>query len=292
MKHIILRKQKNTKEVIKDINISDNKQLEIPQTNEPVKTIPKLDLMQILPKAPNKINKTIIKPVYIPIYCLMITGKDDARYNFAKTSIINFNLQDYNNKFLIIVNHGSTPLITSPESNIQEHMVSKDNMTLGDLRNISLSYVPDDAIWTTWDDDDWRHHTYLTSLYNELCVRKVKFIMIRNRIGYNIINKFSWCESIFSGCCCTYFTFKSLNFHYDSKDTNEDGIIKTTIKKNNIPCYLMNNLHILYIRTVHNNNTSRFVKPNKNKLALGQGSLTPMMQQYLNNIITKYYNFI
>ena len=51
---------------------------------------------------------------------------------------------------------------------IKEYMVSKNNKTLGDLRNISLSHVPNGVIWTTWDDDDWRHETYLSVLYNEL----------------------------------------------------------------------------------------------------------------------------
>jgi hypothetical protein len=297
---------KSHKEVIKDNNIKQpikqslNKPINISNPN--VQPIIKPDKQTNSTNSNNIPHKTIpdklsINPLPInytvlPLYCLMITGKDDNRYNFARTSILNFQLQDYPDKYLIIVNHGTTPLINTPVDHINEYMISKEDKTLGDLRNISLSYVPNNAIWTTWDDDDWRHTTYLSKLYTELITRKVKFIMIKNRISYNILTKFSWSESVLRGCCCTYFSYKSNNLLYDRLNTNEDGIIKTDIKKRQIPMFIINNNHDLYIRIVHANNTSRFVNKAKNSLNPGQRNLTYEQHKYLYNILEQYYAFL
>ncbi|MCZ6913924.1 MAG: hypothetical protein O7C59_05330 [Rickettsia endosymbiont of Ixodes persulcatus] len=59
--------------------------------------------MESFQQVKSSINKSI--------YCLMITGKDDYRYEFAKISIINFLMQTYDNKYLVIINHGQVKLI-------------------------------------------------------------------------------------------------------------------------------------------------------------------------------------
>ena len=64
-------------------------------------------------------------------------------------------------------------------------MTSKDGITLGDLRNISLSYVPNNEIWTTWDDDDWRSSNYLSILCKMMTNNGAKFIIISASISRN-----------------------------------------------------------------------------------------------------------
>lgn len=231
------------------------------------------------------------------IYCLMITGKDNERYKFAKRAILNFNIQTYQNKKLIIINHGSYKLIKNSD-NIQEYMIDKTNKTLGDLRNISLSFVPSGEIWTTWDDDDWRHPEYLSLLYKELKRSGLSMLMIKNRLEYNIQNKFCWQSSMKSGFYW-YFCYKNNNQKYDSLDTFEDGIIKKTLLKNKIPYHIYNNDPKLYIRYVHNNNTSLFVNPHKYKINnypktndFSEFSITEENKNYLLKIINLYYGWI
>ena len=46
------------------------------------------------------------------IYCIMITGKDDVRLEYASKSIKNFEEQTYQNKILLIMNHNSQKILT------------------------------------------------------------------------------------------------------------------------------------------------------------------------------------
>lgn len=198
-----------------------------------------------------------------PIYCLMITGKDNERYKFARISIINFLLQTYDNKYLIIINHGSERLDNgNVDGRIKEIMISKKDRTLGDLRNISLSYVPDGEIFTTWDDDDWRSENYLQSLYNILIKNKAEMVMIRNRIEYNLNNKSIWKSSLRTGFPI-FFMIKDNDVKYDSYDTLEDQIIKIKSYKMHKRIIVYDNDARLYIRYIHKNNTSPYVNKDR-----------------------------
>lgn len=198
-----------------------------------------------------------IKPDKPDIYCLMVTGKDDNRYKFAKIAIKNFNMQTYKNKYLVIINHGKHKLNVN-QKNVIEQYVDKTDKTLGDLRNVSLSFVPKDAIWTTWDDDDWRHEVYLEKLYENLTKNSAKMLMIKNRMDCNLTTKYIW-ESTMKSGLIWFFGFKNDIFKFESLDTLEDNIIKTQIEQNNVKTIIYDNDPRLYIRFVHTNNTSPYV---------------------------------
>ena len=228
-----------------------------------------------------------------PIYCLMVTGKDENRYEFAKISIMNFIIQTYNNKHLLIVNHGTRRLVNNNNNYIKEFMVSKENKTLGDLRNISLSYVPDGEIFTTWDDDDWRSADYLQQLYDVLITNNAQLVMLKNRLEYNLNNGSAWKSSLNSGFYW-FFMVKDPNLKYDSLDKNEDGIIKTKAYELHKKIIVYDNDPKIYIRYIHKNNTSPYVNkdkanPNPSKGDYNERAVTEDERRYLSNI-HKYIN--
>jgi glycosyltransferase involved in cell wall biosynthesis len=100
------------------------------------------------------------------VSAIMITGKSPARIPFAITAAKCLWMQTQTNTELIIVNHGQPilPLIAealadqfrSPGRFVNEFMVDRADLTLGDLRNFGLAAADGDYI-IQWDDDDWSH---------------------------------------------------------------------------------------------------------------------------------------
>jgi len=201
-----------------------------------------------------------------PVYCMMVTGKNDDRIDLARKSVKNFLEQDYPNKHMIIVNHhpSKNVLIDAPEKpkNIKEIVVHKnEKITLGHLRNISLKYVPEGAIWHTWDDDDYRRQDYISLLYNHMKSKKASALMIRNRLEYNVETNSSWGSSYSDGFFW-YFMYKDDRYQYEEKETGEDGIIKRNLYADaDKKVVVYDNPADIYVRFIHNSNTSRFVKP-------------------------------
>ena len=230
-----------------------------------------------------------------PIYCLMVTGKDDDRYKFAQASIINFLLQTYQNKYLVILNHGDEEIYTRYNNRIKEIRVFKEGKTLGELRNMSLKYVPYGAIFTTWDDDDWRSNDYLETLYKILISTKSDVVMIRNRISYNLNNHSMWKETLNSGFV-HFFMYIDPMVEYARLDTLEDQKVKDYVHKHK-KVYIYDNDPKMYIRNIHKNNTSPYV--NKKKAAVNEwlkgeykeAELGLTDRRYAMNIYRQYYSF-
>lgn len=201
------------------------------------------------------------------VYCLMVTGKDDERIDLAKNAVKNFLSQSYRMKHLVIVNHHHRPVL-GPENrhhkHIREVMVHRGpDMTLGDMRNISLRYVPDGAITCVWDDDDWRDTHYLRFLYQELMRNpETRAVAIRHRLEFNKNTGAVWKSTLEDGFYW-YFMYKDPRFLYAQLNTGEDGIIRRNLLRINEtqPNFyrVVDNPARMYLRFVHDNNTSRYV---------------------------------
>lgn len=229
-----------------------------------------------------------------PIYCLMVTGYNETRRKFAKVSIRNFEEQTYRNKHLIILNQSKNKLIKNEKENILEVYIDKTHKTLGEIRNISLQFVPPNAIWTTWDDDDWRHQTYISHMISEMRQRNADFLMFTNRFEYNLNNKFAFKMSLQSGFM-TFFSKYNPNIQYEHKSTSEDVKVKT-YAINKLRTHIYNNDAKMYIRLIHGDNTSVFVEPNKsdvkntnNNKMYFENKLNKNEKSFIDNIISKYY---
>lgn len=230
----------------------------------------------------------------IPVYCLMVTGYTDKRRGFAKVSIQNFKEQTYKNKHLIIINQSKHKLIEKEKKNILEMYIDNTNKSLGEIRNISLQFVPPNAIWTTWDDDDWRHPTYISHMINEMRNQNTEFLMFTNRFEYNLNNEFAFKMSLHSGFM-TFFSKYNPEIQYDHKSTSEDVKVKT-YAINELKTHVYNNDAKMYIRLIHDDNTSVFVEPDKsdvkntkNNKMYFENKLNKNEKSFIDNIISKYY---
>lgn len=200
----------------------------------------------------------------------MVTGKDDSRIKMARTSINNFINQTYENKYLVIVNHGKQNVISHSVrkhlgNNITEVIVDKKNKTLGELRNISIKYIPKDAVWCCWDDDDIRSPEYLSILYKHLSngSPNTKAVVIKNRIDFNIKKNTAWKTSLDTG----FYWYMMRNipeFRYTHINTKEDMLIhKNLTRLGNNSIQTIDNDPFLYIRIIHGGNTSTYVDPDQ-----------------------------
>lgn len=203
------------------------------------------------------------------IYCIMITGKDTQRLCLAKFAIKNFKDQFYPNKKLIILNQTKKVVSTLSDPLIAEFMIP--GQTLGDLRNIALQMVPINALWTVWDDDDYRSQDYLTLLQNQMEKNKSDVVIFTNRIECNLYSKFVWRIRLRSGFV-TLLAKQDLRVKYKSINTMEDVDIISDFRALGKKIEIWNNDNPeIYIRLVHGNNTSLFVDKNK-KLIENHGS--------------------
>lgn len=203
-----------------------------------------------------------------PIYCIMITGKDAKRISFAKKSVQNFLDQTYSEKVLVIINHHDqlNVLPDNQYSNLFEFKIRKQGLSLGQLRNIALQMVAINACWTTWDDDDYRHPTYLTYLASFKTDGNT--VAISNRFEYNKNNGVSWVSKKTDGFVLFLASFDN-RIKYTDKDTMEDMDILNDFREFRYVVKVMNNNPKLYVRLVHTNNTSLYVKPSRNYLVNG-----------------------
>lgn len=199
-----------------------------------------------------------------PVYCLMVTGKDEKRLAYARQiGIANFDLQDYPNKHMIIVNHGKKPVLDRPQDNIYEIMVEKGpDMTLGDLRNISLDLVPLNACFSIFDDDDWRVPNYLSFLVDHMLKTHSIAVFLKNRIEYNLANGYTF-RSHFRNGNTHILAMKLDRLRYTSVDTLEDVHLQEDIASFKKKYTAIDNDPRMYVRIIHQNNTSPFATDNR-----------------------------
>lgn len=235
-----------------------------------------------------------------PIYCIMITGKDDCRIEHSRNSLVNFLDQDYaKGKYMIIVNHHKELSVLDKQyqhENVIEIKVNKnESTTLGDMRNIALELIPIDGLWTTWDDDDYRPYNYLSLLHQKLIESKTDAIAFTDRYEYNANNNNVWKISLKTGFV-TILARKHLKTRYLSQNTMEDVEIKTFYPN----LYIWKNRDILlYVRLIHDNNTSLYVDKLKNVNTLVNShddntykemKVDDSEKQMVMDIISPYFN--
>lgn len=207
------------------------------------------------------LSTTKTSPPLSTIYCIMVTGKDNCRYALALNSINNFKNQTYPNKKLIIVNHG-LPLLSGKTNGSIEIMVDKQNNTLGDMRNMALELVPLDALWITWDDDDYRAPDLLQKLKAHMDKSHAGIVSISSRIEYNLNTRLIWKMTIPQGMVI-FLAKKDGRIRYNPVDTMEDTGIIHGYKSAGYSHQVIKNDPLDYIRLVHGNNTSLYVDPHK-----------------------------
>lgn len=236
------------------------------------------------------------------IYGIMITGKDDCRIEMAKVSAVAFFKQECKNPLhLIIINHHPTLDVkmnldeSLQKGQITEIKVHKNLYTLGDMRNLALKNVPLDSLWTTWDDDDYRSPHYLKTLYDVIVENKSSASGFMERYEFNANNKYIWKCRLPVGFV-TILARKNQYFKYLSMNSMEDVNIRDYYPDLKV---IDNNKKLMYIRLVHNNNTSLYVDANKksvvqlkeytNKEAYTEYDVPSWEKQIVNDIVEDYF---
>ena len=222
------------------------------------------------------------------VYGIMITGKDDDRIAMASVSCRNFFEQDYAGiKRLIIINHHNINVQVPSSSNedIIQIFVDRKKNTLGAMRNIALELVPTNALWTTWDDDDYRSADYLSKLYKCLTIKaNASAATFINRYEFNLNTNTAWRMTLQSGFV-TMLCRKIPGYYYLNKDSLEDINLKDFYSRQHggISIYKNKTDELMYIRLIHKNNTSLYVVPNKaapnNTLSAGDYTESPITEK-------------
>lgn len=255
--------------------------------------------LYMIPVQNNCLNNSTEALAQPEVTCLMVTGKDSERITLARASVKNFIDQTYPFKKLIIVNHHPTRKVLADDyrqwpKDVFEFKVDKkaDRLTLGDIRNISLELVAHDACWTTWDDDDWRAPNYLSTLINYMGQTGAIAVVFQNRLEYNKNTGFIWGVSKTMGFPTVMGKFDR-RIQYLSKDTLEDVHIIENYKSLG-KVSALNNDPKLYIRLVHENNTSTYVDPEKSSIlhysdtsAFQERDATESEQQFVRNVFER-----
>ena len=232
------------------------------------------------------------------VYGIMVTGKDEQRIAYARLiGLKNFEMQTYTNKHLIIVNHGTKPVLTHQVSNVYELMVDKTNFTLGDLRNLALQLVPLNAIWYVHDDDDFRSANYIEFMVSNLLKNKAIAVFLKNRMEYNLANGYTF-KSGFAYGNTHIMCIKLERLQYMSKDTLEDTRLQTDIQSFKKKYVSIDNDPKMYVRVIHQNNTSPFAHDSRADIVKYNPSsyyqeyeATDDEKAYVKSIIAQHYKF-
>ena len=229
------------------------------------------------------------------IYCVMITGKEN-RWNFAQIAIKNFKQQNYAEKKLIIINENEKLNVKDPD--ILEISITnrkQKNMTLGDMRNLAFEFIPEGALWTLWDDDDWRSYNYLTYLHNQL--GQYDYLFFTKRIEHNLNTNFTWVMELKSGFVIM-FGRKNWDLRYGATEYNEDIPLKKDVQAKTKYVIIENDPKI-YVRMVHKTNTSviankhkKSIRDTKNNKSYFEYKATQDIEDYVKLVTSENYNIL
>jgi hypothetical protein len=178
------------------------------------------------------------------VTAVMITGMHPARYVLAKVAVDCFKRQTYQNKELLIVNHGPESLFQD-DTRIREIRVHRKGLqTVGDLRNIGLRHAEGRYI-ICWDDDDWHHpwriHFQMIHQTGDAAV------LLENRIHYSFVNGSAAYCRIKEGGLSTILHPANVDFRYPSLIRGSDVIFARHFSQR----VVINNDPELYIRFYH-----------------------------------------
>lgn len=209
----------------------------------------------------------------------MVTGKTPDRItHFAVKSLQNYFEQTASkhvNLYMIIINHCSNKTSVKelfPHENIFEYQIDRHALSLGEMRNLALTFVPFNNLWITWDDDDWRHPSFIQYMLKFFDKDPLlTCIAFSERYNYNMNTKFAWQTTLQTGYPHVLCKSNPL-IRYDDVNTMEDiNLIKNMLKTGFKVYIIKRNDPGLYIRIVHNDNTSLYVDKMKGSVNSTKG---------------------
>jgi len=201
-----------------------------------------------------------IKLTHPLISCLCVT---DNRPDMLLKAIVNFDMQNYPNKELVIsysqtdrkTKHLIEEILKLSELSIVKVERASD-ISLGQAKNEALAYCNGDFI-CTWDDDDWYHYNRLSHQFNNMQVNsKYRQASILTKVMlYDEIKNLAWISCTYNwGCSLLCRKDLILKYPFSDEDTAEDTLLLQHL-------YSERRLHViadcafLYLHVYHGQNT-------------------------------------
>lgn len=191
------------------------------------------------------------------VTCICVT---DRRVSFLKTAIKCYQHQTYSNKELLIVyriedNETRNYIHQLNDPSIRSLSIASENhLTLGEIRNMSIS-ASNGEYFCQWDDDDWYHSYRLEHQLNSVLKSGKECSVLMRLLFYDAINSkayFSYARPWENSILCKRSILDD-GFFYPKLNQKEDTIfVKELLSKNMVSLVDYNPV---YIYVYHGNNT-------------------------------------
>lgn len=184
------------------------------------------------------------------VSAVMLTGKCTERYALARVAVQCFFDQTWGNRELVIVNHGDQSLVNG-DPRIREVRIDRpDDMTLGEMRNLSLDQASGDYV-IQWDDDDWHHPKRIETMMEWR--DKGQVIALRWQTRINLLTGSVYYNECKTGQQMSILHHAGEPFRYPRMDCREDTVFMGQFSRK---CVIDNAPHeplgpMLYVRTFH-----------------------------------------
>jgi len=188
------------------------------------------------------------------VSCLMLTGKCPERLPLARVAIRCFLDQTWHNKQLVIINHGDTPLSTGDPRVVEVMTTKGPDVSLGDLRNMSIDAASGE--WCVqWDDDDWHHPTRIAQQMKE--ARHDALVTYLWQIRLNLVTGSAFYDKMEGGQHMSVLFHRSVAHRYLKLERAEDtAFVKSFSRIIAIDNSILNPFTdpLQYVRTYHGRN--------------------------------------
>lgn len=190
-----------------------------------------------------------------PIFALMVTGKHPQRQPLARGAVASFLNQDHGNRFLVVVDDGERPLDLSAVPTERRLVIRPSGRRpLGELRNLGLEAIPTGALWTYWDDDDWRHPRQMTAQRTVLDTLGVPACLLTRQVKYSLPRDIAYVDRHPGGFAGSLMSRKHPTLRFPPWAAGEDSAYLDALKQD-WSWYPWNNPPHLMLRFYHGANT-------------------------------------
>ena len=153
----------------------------------------------------------------------MVTGKSPDRQRLAQASLRSFVEQRWPNRLLVLVNDGDFDLDLSGIPADRAIVIHpSDKRSLGELRNLGLDAIPDGALWTYWDDDDWHHPHLLAAQHRLLESLGLRACILQNQVKYSFVSGAAFVDRQPRGFAGTLMTYNRRDLRFPEWARAED----------------------------------------------------------------------
>lgn len=222
------------------------------------------------------------------VFAVMITGASAARAGLARASLDSFLLQQYPNRALVVVNDGPFEVDVSAMPRDRVVVVRPaGRRSLGALRNLGLNAVPDGALWTYWDDDDWHHPNLIAAQRSVLSRLGAPACFLAYQVKYGVERDVAFVDYHPGGFAGTLMTVKHASLRFPDVAAGEDSVYTAALKQVWPYCAWPNPPHY-FLRLYHGSNTWDASHFGIEAMTPGRWDLPTPAAAYLRSVLPLY----